>query len=192
MKNNSRDTNDSLRGHLLVAMPGLADPNFSHSVIYVCEHSSEGAMGLVINQPLELPLSRVFAQLDLTCPNGLSEQPLLLGGPVEQQRGFILHCATEQQWQSTVPVTQQISLTASRDIIEALAANQGPESSLMVLGYAGWGPGQLEQELQENAWLTTPAEPAFLFDIPYSDRAAAAAARLGIDINLLSTRAGHA
>ncbi len=192
MGNDSQDTSNSLRGHLLVAMPGLADPNFSHSVIYVCEHSSEGAMGLVINQPLELPLSRVFAQMDLACPDELGEQPLLLGGPVEQQRGFILHCSTEQQWQSTVPVTQQISLTASRDIIEALASNQGPENSLMVLGYAGWGPGQLEHELQENAWLTIPAEPAFLFDIPYSDRAEVAAARLGIDLNLLSTHAGHA
>ncbi len=192
MENDTRETNDSLRGRLLVAMPGLVDPNFSHTVIYVCEHSSEGAMGLVINRPLELPLSRVFAQMDLPCPEELGQKQLLLGGPVDQQRGFILHCATEQQWQSSVPVTQQISLTTSMDIIEALASNQGPEYSLMVLGYAGWGPGQLERELRENAWLITPTEPAFLFDLPYDQRAAAAAAQLGVDLNQLSSHGGHA
>ncbi len=181
-----------LRGQLLVAMPGLTDPGFAHSVVYICEHTPEGAMGLTINRPLGLPLSQIFAQLNLPCPEKLGALPLLLGGPVQQERGFVLHRSKDQQWQSTVSVSDQISLTASRDIIEAIAHEEGPAESLIILGYAGWGAGQLEQELLANAWLTVPADAEFLFDTPLERCAHLAAARIGINLNQLSNSAGHA
>ncbi len=192
MEVNRGNTGHTLKAHLLVAMPGLVDPRFSHSVIYICEHSPEGAMGLVINQPLNMPLRQMFEQLDLHCPKRLDSQSLLLGGPVEQQRGFILHRHTEKQWQSTVIVDDEVSLTASRDILEAIASDNGPEDSLIILGYAGWGPGQLEREILENAWLTTPTSTDLLFGTPFDNRASTAAARIGIDLDQLSTSAGHA
>jgi len=137
----------SLRGQLLIAMPGLLDPNFVHSVVYICQHSSEGAMGITINRPLGLALSQVFEQLDLdySPPNGA--QTLLCGGPVEEQQGFVLHRTTSKKWQATVAISDDIFLTTSRDIINDMASNQGPEAVLIALGYAGWTSGQLEQEL---------------------------------------------
>ncbi len=181
-----------LAGQLLVAMPGLRDPRFTQAVIYLCEHSSEGAMGIVINQPMELPLEQMFRQLDLECPEQLRTQPLLLGGPVQQQRGFILHSNTIRKWQSTVVVNDQVSITASMDIIEAIASKDGPSESLVALGYAGWSAGQLDQELLDNAWLTAPADAEFLFDTPFEKRANLAAARVGIDLAQLSNSVGHA
>lgn len=192
MDQTGSDNTHHLRGQLLLAMPGLVDPSFSHSVVYICEHTVDGAMGLIINQPLEVPLKQMFEQLDLQCPENLSAQPLLLGGPVQQQRGFILHRHTDKTWQSSIPVSDQVNLTASRDVVEAIASNEGPTDSLFILGYAGWGAGQLERELLENAWLTTPADPEFLFETPFDNRASAAAARIGIDLNQLSSSAGHA
>lgn len=188
----SGETFSDLRGQLLLAMPKLVDSCFAHAVIYICEHNVDGAMGLIINQPINVPLKRIFAQLDLPCPDKLSSQQLLLGGPVQRERGFILHRNTDKQWQSTMPVGDHVSLTASPDIIEALAANEGPEDSLIVLGYAGWGAGQLEQELLDNAWLTAPADTEFLFDTPFDSRARLAAASIGVDLNQLSNSAGHA
>ncbi len=188
------DINQSLKAQLLIAMPGLAGSDFGHSVIYICEHNPDGAMGLIINQPLELPLENIFRQLNLSCPEKVAAQPLLLGGPVQQQRGFILHRHTDKQWQSTVVIDDEVSLTVSQDILEAMASDDGdgPTDALITLGYAGWSAGQLEQELLDNAWLTAPADTQCLFDTPFSLRASEAAARIGINLDQLSTSVGHA
>ena len=186
----------SLRGQLLIAMPGLLDPNFVHSVVYICQHSAEGAMGITVNRPLGLPLSQVFEQLDLdySPPNGT--QTLLCGGPVEEQQGFVLHRPAEKQWQATAAISDGIFLTTSRDIIDDMASDQGPEAALVALGYAGWTSGQLEQELLENAWLTVPPDTELLsellFDTPLEQRADLAATSLGINLSQLSNSAGHA
>lgn len=186
----------SLRGQLLIAMPGLLDPNFVHSVVYICQHSEAGAMGITINRPLDLPLSQVFEQLDLdyTPPNGT--QTLLCGGPVEEQQGFVLHPSTTKHWQATAAISDNIFLTTSRDIINDMACDQGPETALIALGYAGWTSGQLEQELLENAWLTVPPDTKLLsqllFDTPLNERADLAAASLGVNLSQLSNSAGHA
>jgi len=186
----------SLRGQLLIAMPGLRDPNFVQSVVYVCQHTEEGAMGITINRSLGMPLSQVFEQLDLTysAPNG--SQALLCGGPVEEQQGFVLHRPAAKQWQATAIISEDICLTTSRDIITDMASEQGPKTSLIALGYAGWTAGQLEQELIENAWLTVPPStdlvPQLLFDTPLEQRANVAAASIGISLSQLSNSAGHA
>lgn len=185
-------TDASLKHHLLIAMPQLADPNFHHSVTYLIEHNAEGAMGLTLNRPTDASLMDVFADLEIECLAPPSDHhQLVMGGPVQPEAGFILHPPTSQVWQSSIPVDNQLWLTTSRDILEAIARGQGPEQSLLALGYAGWGPGQLEQELAENAWLSTPASADLIFDVPIDQRWQAAAARLGVDLNLISTEAGH-
>ena len=190
------NTATSLRGQLLIAMPGLLDPNFVHSVVYICQHSDEGAMGITINRALGLALSQVFEQLDLdySPPNGT--QALLCGGPVEEQQGFVLHRPTDKQWQATTAISDDIYLTTSRDIIDDMACEQGPDTALIALGYAGWTSGQLEHELLENAWLTVPPDAKLLsqllFDTPLEQRADVAAASLGINLSQLSNSAGHA
>lgn len=192
---NENDTG-SLRGQLLIAMPGLLDPNFVHAVVYICQHSPEGAMGITINRPLGLSLSQVFEQLELDYlpPNGT--QTLLCGGPVEEQQGFVLHRTTSKKWQATIAISDDIFLTTSRDIINDMASNQGPESVLIALGYAGWTSGQLEQELLENAWLTVPPDAELLskllFDTPLEQRADLAATSIGINLSQLSNSVGHA
>ncbi|WP_438950920.1 YqgE/AlgH family protein [Porticoccus sp.] len=183
---------ESLSNHFLVAMPGLLDPNFSHAVIYICEHSPDGAMGLVINNPLDIPISQIFEQFEMTYSPHIGAQPLLSGGPVQIDRGFVLHRAGERQWESTRTISGEISLTASRDIISDIAVERGPGELIITLGYAGWGPGQLEEELAHNAWLTVPGDANILFNTPFEQRASAAAAKIGIDLNMLSTDAGHA
>lgn len=183
---------ESLSNHFLVAMPGLLDPNFSHAVIYICEHSPDGAMGLVINNPLDIPISQIFEQFEMTYSPHIGAQPLLSGGPVQIDRGFVLHRAGERQWESTRTISGEISLTASRDIISDIAFERGPGELIITLGYAGWGPGQLEEELAHNAWLTVPGDANILFNTPFEQRASAAAAKIGIDLNMLSTDAGHA
>lgn len=182
----------NLRDHFLIAMPSLSDPNFSNALIYVCEHSKEGSMGLVINRPMDVPLSHVFEQLELDSSTRVGEQPLLSGGPVGVERGFVLHTTKEQRWESTMKVSADISLTASRDILADIAAGHGPSDAVVVLGYAGWEPGQLEQEIAENAWLTVPASADIVFHTPFAERAQAAASTLGIDLIHLSGSAGHA
>jgi putative transcriptional regulator len=183
----------SLKNQLLIAMPGLADPNFSRTVSYICDHSDEGAMGIVVNRPSELHLRDVLEhmEIELTDPRA-GEQIVYLGGPVQEERGFVLHSPNDGGWKSSIPVTDQIGITTSRDILEAMARGEGPAKALVALGYAGWGAGQLEQELQDNAWLSGPAEPAVLFDLPPQDRWTAAARLLGVDMSLLSRNAGHA
>ncbi len=181
----------SLRNHFLIAMPSLNESIFSHTITYICDHSEDGAMGLVINQPLGIDMSEIYQQLDCSEGSHHATQAVLSGGPVQPERGFILH-SPEQQWESSLAVSRDIMLTASRDIIDAISRNQGPQKFLMALGYAGWGAGQLEEEITSNSWLTIPAEPHIVFDTPIEQRWAAASKSLGIDLNLISGTAGHA
>lgn len=183
---------ESLRNQFLIAMPGMEDPNFAHSITYLWEHSEEGAMGLVINRALDLCYDEIFDQLDIEDFTRGNPSKVLSGGPVRTDRGFVLHRNTARQWHSTLPLSEEISLTTSRDILEAMARGQGPEDVLLALGYAGWGPGQLEREIAENAWLTLPALPSILFDVPVERRAHAAALHFGINLDLLSSAHGTA
>lgn len=186
-------TSLSLQNQFLVAMPGMSDPTFAHTVTYICEHSAEGAMGLIVNMPLNLSLADIYHQLDLSTSDASAEIPVLAGGPVSVERGFILHPASaEDQWLSTIKVSDDISLTASRDILAAMAEGKGPERYLIALGYAGWDSEQLEREIADNAWLTVPADQQILFHTPCEQRWQAAARSLGIDLNLISNTAGHA
>jgi putative transcriptional regulator len=181
----------SLCNHFLIAMPGMHESTFAHSVTYICEHSSEGAMGIVINNPMPMTLHEIFAQMHLTVDANQGSQPIVAGGPVQQERGFVIH-TSDTQWHSTLKVSADLSLTASRDIIAALAQGQGPKEYLVALGYAGWSEGQLEAEIAANSWLTVPASKHIIFDTPFAQRWAAAAQALGIDVNLISQVAGHA
>ncbi len=185
------DIPESLRDHFLIAMPGLTDPIFSRSVTYICDHSDQGAMGIVINQPLELKLADVFDQLSIEYQSSLGNYPVLAGGPVNMQRGFVLH-RDQGSWESTLRITPEICLTASRDIVSAIAQQQGPKHAQFALGYAGWSPGQLEDEINANSWLIVPADPSIIFDIPIKERWSVTAQHLGIDMNLISSEAGHA
>lgn len=180
-----------LRNHFLVAMPGLNDPPFSQSVTFICEHSEAGAMGLIINHPLPMTVNDVFEQMDFKNAVDMSDKDLLLGGPIQPERGFVLH-SPDKSWTSSLLVAPDIYLTASKDIIEDMANGEGPTSSLIILGYAGWEAGQLEQEISDNAWLTVPADSHILFRTPVDQRWHAAAGRIGIDLNLMSSAAGHA
>lgn len=181
-----------LTGHLLIAMPAMDDPNFHRTVTYVCEHSEQGALGLVINRPLELKLGMVFEQLDLDVASpGAADRPILQGGPVQPERGFVLH-DSPQSYDSTINVGDTIFVTTSQDILADVAAGQGPEHMLFTLGYAGWAAGQLEHEITANAWLSVPASPQIIFDTPFERRWQAAARLLGIDLANLSGVAGHA
>ena len=183
----------SLANHLLVALPSLDDPNFARSVVLLCQHDAGGAMGIVVNRPLELSFDDIFEHLEIAGFARHHGQPVLAGGPVQTDRGFVLHRRDERwHWQSMLHVTAEISLTTSRDVLESIARDEGPQDALIALGYAGWGPGQLEQELAANAWLSLPAEASILFDVPLEQRAQAAAARLGINLGLLSSTFGNA
>lgn len=182
---------NSLKDHFLIAMPCLRDSGFGNSITYICEHSEDGAMGIVINHPLELRLDEIFEHLDIGETGERHTEAIYAGGPVHTDRGFVLHRKTAQTWESTLAVSDQISLTTSQDILTAIAHDEGPAESIVALGYAGWGAGQLEQELADNAWLTLPADSAIIFNTPTEQRAAAAAALLGIDLTLISPEAGH-
>jgi len=182
----------SLTNHFLIAMPGLQDPNFSRTVTFVCEHSEAGAMGIVINRPMEIQLGEVLSQLDIDPKTrDVSQIPVYLGGPVQTDRGFVIHDG-DFSFDSTLTVTPNLSVTTSRDVLEAIANGNGPSNRLIALGYAGWGEGQLEQEMIANAWLSGPADPDVLFATPSAERWQSAAQRLGVDLNLLSGQAGHA
>ena len=182
----------SLRNHFLIAMPGMEDPHFAHSITYLCDHSEEGAMGLVVNRALDLCYDEIFDHLDIAdFPRG-NDTRVLAGGPVKTDRGFVLHRNGDRQWHSTLLLNEEISLTTSRDILEAMAHGEGPREAIVALGYAGWGPGQLEREIAENAWLTLPAEASVLFEVPLERRAHVAALQLGINLDLLSSARGTA
>lgn len=182
----------NLTNHFLIAMPGLDDPNFHHSVTYICEHSDQGAMGIIINRVTDVSLGEVLTQMELEWPQeGRADQMVYLGGPVDTERGFLLHSPVGD-WDSSIHVTDDIALTTSRDVLEAVSRNEGPERMLVALGYAGWGAGQLEKEMADNAWLSGPAEASIIFDLPPAERWEAAAKSIGIDLNLLSSDIGHA
>jgi putative transcriptional regulator len=174
-----------LSRHLLIAMPALADPHFARAVTLICQHSDEGAMGLIINRPSEWRLGDQV-------PDHVARQIVLAGGPVQNERGFVLH-APGDVWDSSAALSDELVLTTSRDVLQAIAAGRGPARYVVLLGYAGWSAGQLEQEVRDNAWLTVaPDDNGILFDTPLERRWDASARLLGVDINLLSSTAGHA
>jgi putative transcriptional regulator len=182
----------SLQDHFLIAMPAMADPNFNETVTYLCKHDAEGAFGIVINRPSDLSLAEMLGQLAIELKDrGLAEKPVLQGGPVEPQRGFVLHRSSEA-FEATLPIGTDLKLTSSPDILTALGRGEGPEPVLVALGYAGWGRGQLEAELANNTWLTVPASSAIIFDIPFEQRWTAALGLPGVDIQRITEYAGHA
>jgi putative transcriptional regulator len=185
-------SSDSLRDHFLLAMPCLSQGIFSQSITYICEHGESGAMGIVINQSLDLTVSEIFEHLQITPGRDFSEMPVMAGGPVQMDHGFVLHRNCPKTWEASLKVTGEITLTTSRDILRAIAVDEGPAEHLIALGYAGWSAGQLEQELAENSWLTMPGNGDIIFDTQADQRLGAAAAILGIDMNLISGQAGHA
>lgn len=189
---NTSRSGDCLRNHFLLAMPSLEEGIFSQSITYICEHGESGAMGVVINQPLDLSLGEIFEHLDIEAGPEFNDQAVLAGGPVQIDHGFVLHRGNREDWEASLSVTDEISLTTSRDILRAIAVGKGPDDYLIALGYAGWSAGQLEQELADNSWLTLPANSDIIFATPHERRLSAAAAQLGVDMNLISGQAGHA
>ena len=183
---------DFLTNQLLIAMPSLDDPNFSHTVTFICEHNADGALGVVINRPSDLRLKLLLEHLDLEARDqAIADTPIYSGGPVQPDRGFVLH-EPVGNWEATLKVSDDIGITASRDILSAIADGKGPQHSLIALGYAGWGAGQLEREIVDNAWLNGPADEQIVFEAPADERWKMAAKKLGIDLDLLSGDAGHA
>jgi len=184
---------EPLTKHLLIAMPSLQDPNFSRTVTLICEHSKDGAMGIVINQPTSMSVEELFDREEIENASADTSNTHLIfaGGPVQINRGFILH-DSDRAWESTHIIDNDLKLTTSEDILIDIATGKGPKNSIVALGYAGWGAGQLEQELADNAWLTVPYEAKIVFDTPVEKRWEAAANKLGIDLHLISNEAGHA
>ncbi len=183
----------NLSRHFLIAMPNLVDPIFAKSLTYVCEHNEKGAMGVIMNRPLGMTLTTLFEQIDLEMHRpDVAELPVHFGGPVQTDRGFVLHTPLGD-WQSSLIISPEIGLTTSKDILLAVSEGKGPEKLFVSLGFAGWEAGQLEKEIFENSWLTVPVETMQqLFDIPSEERYAAALALLGVDVAMLSKEIGHA
>ena len=188
-----------LDGQLLIAMPGMSDPRFDRSVIYMCAHSEQGAMGIIINKTTPMmSFGELLSQLDLAGedalapPDELMQMPVLFGGPVEQGRGFVLHTSDYFTADSSLPVAENIALTATVDILRAMAKGEGPQRAVLALGYAGWAPGQLENEIQHNGWLTCQADEELVFGLDFDDRYSAALRKLKIDPAMLSSESGHA
>jgi putative transcriptional regulator len=181
-----------LTDHFLIAMPAMTDPNFAGTLIYIVEHGKKGAMGVVINRPIELTMSDLFNRIDLKLQDQpISTQAVLLGGPVQNDRGFVLHRPTGD-WSSSIRVNDHVALTSSKDVLESVAKGEGPQDVVVALGYAGWGAGQLENEIAQNAWLTVPGDARILFETPPSERQHLAFDLLGIDPLLMSSNVGHA
>lgn len=183
----------NLTNHFLIAMPKMADPYFAKSLAYICEHNEQGALGLVINRPIDMSLNALLEQISvpITQSHSSSSEVVHFGGPVQMDRGFVLHKPLGR-WQSTLVVNEEMGLTTSKDILEALGAGGGPENMLITLGYSGWAPGQLEHEVAQNSWLTVQASPEVIFELPAEKRLSAAMSLLGIDFANLSEEAGHA
>lgn len=188
----------NLTNHFLIAMPALQDGLFGKSVVYVCEHSTRGALGLVINKPTDITLAGLFAKVDLPLPSGHLAQALVLqGGPVQTERGFVLHVPLStdgayKPYASTLRVAGGLDMTTSKDVLEALSRGEGPAKVLVTLGYSAWDEGQLESELGANSWLTVPADPAVIFDTPLEQRYHKAMALLGLESWMISPHTGHA
>ncbi len=181
-----------LRHQFLIAMPALSDSNFQKTVTYLCEHTDDGAIGIVINRPLELTLVDLLDHLSIPNRAARTAQiPLYAGGPVDRERGFVIHRPLGN-WDATLPIGDDIGVTTSRDILQAIARDEGPDQLLVALGYAGWGVGQLEHEIADNAWLSGPMTAHILFELSHQDRWNAAAQGIGVDLRLLSGDAGHA
>lgn len=186
----------NLSNHFLIAMPSMLDPVFGGSVVYLCEHNASGALGVIINKPTDMTMAVLFDRIDLKLEIDpgrapIDQAPVMFGGPVQVERGFVLH-APLGHFSSMMQVTEQIALTTSRDILEAVALGSGPERILVTLGCSGWGAGQLEQEIAKNGWLTVYADPSIIFDLPVEERFHAAMRLLGIDPMMLAGEAGHA
>jgi putative transcriptional regulator len=187
----------NLTHHFLIAMPNLADDVFARSVVYLCDHSERGAMGLMVNKPAGIHLSDLFAKVELPLDRPeLASQPVFQGGPVQTERGFVLHepmgADDQHAYASTLTVEgADLEMTTSRDVLEALSAGAGPKRLLVTLGYSSWAQGQLESELAENSWLTVPASPDIIFDVPVAQRYDAALALLGLQAWMISPEAGH-
>ena len=185
-------TPDYLINQFLIAMPNLADTNFSHTVSYLCQHNEEGALAIVINRPTGMNLGNILEQMGISSSSQeINNTPVFAGGPVQQERGFIIHNTNSSTWDSSIPISDTTCLTSSRDILEAIAEGKGPDQFLVALGYAGWGYGQLEKEIINNAWLNTPYEANILYKTPIKQRWIEAANQIGIDINQLTAPAGH-
>jgi len=182
----------NLTHHFLIAMPLMDDPNFSRTLTYVAEHSDRGALGIIVNRPIDMDLASLFERVEVPLGDqDIARQPVYYGGPVQTDRGFVLH-RPAGDWSATLSVNEEVGLTSSRDILEAVASGMFPHDILVTLGYAGWDAGQLEQELADNAWLSTPADISIIFDLPPEERLAAAMQSMGIDFANLSEDAGHA
>lgn len=184
-------TSDSLRDHFLISTPALSEGFFTRSVTYICEHGESGAMGIVINHPLEVELPEIIEHLELSMQQTPADPVVLAGGPVQVDHGFVVHQGPDR-WESSMHVGRDVLLTTSRDILAAIAAGVGPSHYLVALGYAGWEAGQLEEELTQNCWLTVAADNDILFNTAVEHRLSAAGRKLGIDIDLMSSQAGHA
>lgn len=186
------DAPDTLANQLLIALPALADPHFSRSVAVICQHDADGAMGVVVNRASEFTLGEVFQQMGIDCADeALRAQIVLAGGPVHTERGFVLHDGGDG-WDSSLAISEDLSVTTSRDILEAMARGTGPRHAMVALGCAGWGAGQLEYEIVENSWLTTPVAAQVLYALPLAARWQAAAGLIGVDMTLIADYAGHA
>jgi len=185
------NTTANLTNQFLIAMPSMTDPFFARTVTYLCQHNEEGALGIIINRPLQLTLREIIEQMDIEFHNdALSDLPVYFGGPVQPERGFVLH-EPVGDWKSTLKISDRLWLTTSLDILEAISRGDGPQQVLLALGYAGWGEGQLEREMVENAWLNAEAEQSIIFNLPAAHRWKAAAGLMGVDIALLSSQVGH-
>lgn len=186
----------NLANHFLIAMPSMLDPVFGGTVVYLCEHNANGALGVIINKPTDMTMDVLLDRIDLKLEivpsqKKMSEKPVMFGGPVQVERGFVLHSPVGQ-FSSMMKVTEDVTLTTSKDVLEAVASGQGPARVLVTLGCAGWSAGQLENEIGRNGWLTVRADPDILFDMPIAERFAAAIKLLGIDPSMLASEAGHA
>ena len=181
----------NLTHHFLLAMPGLVGDYFADSLTYVCEHNDDGAMGIIVNRPAELSLVELLAQVGLPANRRYVDTPVLEGGPVSAERGFVLHRGDGEVASST-DIGNGMHLATALDVLDAIANDNGPDEFQVALGYAGWGAGQLESEVAANAWLTLPADPEIVFSVPYAERSQTAAASLGVDMRLMSPRPGHA
>jgi putative transcriptional regulator len=190
----SRTISDSgyLTNQLLIAMPTMGDPNFSQTVALVCDHSARGALGLILNKPLPMRMGEIFEQLEIELATGpLRERQVLRGGPMQTDRGVVVHRAGGE-WDSTLKVSDAIHVTTSRDILAAMARGEGPSEAVVALGYAGWDGGQLEDEIRANAWLSAPVDPGLIFDLPFESRWEAAGRLLGVELSRISPISGNA
>jgi len=185
----------NLANHFLIAMPSMNDPIFGGTVVYICEHNEKGVLGVVINKPTDMTMDVLFDRIDLKVADGLRSsvvnEPIMFGGPVQDDRGFVLH-SPGGRYSSSLSVTDDVAFTTSIDVLEAVANGSGPRRMLVSIGYAGWSPGQLEEEISRNGWLTVGADARVLFDLPIEERYNAAIKLLGIDPLMLASEAGHA